>query len=88
VAVIILLTGFCGIRREGPGRDEGESESAERGREGTEAEEEELDGAEILTGDGEDVGVVELAVMFLALSDSNEGTRACNLEWNSFVADL
>jgi len=82
------LTELCGIGRGGPGRDEGQSEGAERGSERTEAEEEELDGAEILTGDGEDVGVVELAVMFLALSDSNEVTRACNLEWNSFVADL
>ena len=45
MTVIILLTGLCGIGREGPGRDEGESEGAERGCEGTEAEEEELDGA-------------------------------------------
>ena len=41
-----------------------------------------------LTGDGGDVGVVELAVMLMALSDDLEVTRACNLEWNSFVADL
>ena len=39
----------------------------------------------ILAADGEYVGVVELAVMFMALSDGGEVT---NLEWNSFVADL
>jgi len=71
------LTGLCGIGREGPGRGEGESEGAERGSEGTEAEEEELDGGETLTADGEDVGVVELAVIFMALSDVGEVTRAC-----------
>ena len=30
----------------------------------------------MLAGDGEDVGVVELAVMFIALSDGGEVTRA------------
>ena len=71
------MTGLCRIEREGPGRDEGESEGEERGCEGTEAEEEELDGAEILPGDGENVGVVELGVMFIALSDGVGVTRAC-----------